>query len=209
MIVDTSDPLYEKWLETEGNPELGRIDNLIGETFGRLKVIDFIGRRSDAPAKWWLCKCSCGAVKPVRNTSLKHGKNTWAKHRDKPTLSCGCLSRELTETRFRKHGLLAPKNLASKYLYDLWHNLTGRCDDPQHSKYKYYGGRGISYDPRWGSLETFYQDILSEIGHRPTSKHSLDRIDNESNYYPGNIRWATQTQQIANRRIKTVTNNNH
>jgi hypothetical protein len=75
-----------------------------------------------------------------------------------------------------------------------------RCNDPGHRAFKNYGGRGISIHPAWMDFATFRDDILCEIGPCPSPKHELDRIDNDGNYQPGNIRWATASEQCNNKR---------
>lgn len=75
--------------------------------------------------------------------------------------------------------------------------MKGRCYTPSTSHFELYGGRGVRVCEQWrGSFETF----LADVGRKPTPKHSLDRIDTNGHYEPGNVRWATQKEQIANRR---------
>lgn len=80
--------------------------------------------------------------------------------------------------------------------YTAWQNMRARCLRPAHPKYADYGGRGITIDPRWDSFEAF----LADIGRRPGPDYSLDRIDNDGCYGPGNLRWATRPEQQRNRR---------
>lgn len=86
--------------------------------------------------------------------------------------------------------------------YGTWLNITRRCGDPGHKQWKDYGGRGITVDPRWrDSYENFLEDILREIGRRPGPEYSMDRWpNNNGNYEPGNVRWATRIQQGRNKR---------
>jgi hypothetical protein len=75
-----------------------------------------------------------------------------------------------------------------------------RCLRPTDKEYKNYGGRGITICDRWlNSVANFCNDILAEIGERPPGM-SLDRINNDGNYEPGNVRWATRKQQTENQR---------
>jgi hypothetical protein len=87
-----------------------------------------------------------------------------------------------------------------KYLYDLWVNMRVRVNTPSKPGYKYWGGRGIKIAPEWAnSFITFKEYVLTNLGERP-SGHTFDRINNDGNYEPGNVRWATQSQQSNNRR---------
>ena len=75
-----------------------------------------------------------------------------------------------------------------------YRNARNRCTNPNHEHWRNYGGRGIEF--RFTSFNHF----LEHVGHRPTPSHSLDRINNEGHYEPGNIRWATPEQQYTNKR---------
>lgn len=80
--------------------------------------------------------------------------------------------------------------------YTAWMNMRQRCENPNFNGYGLYGGRGIKVCDEWRDFSRF----ISDMGRRPTPGHSLDRIDNESDYRPDNCRWATRKQQQNNRR---------
>ena len=82
--------------------------------------------------------------------------------------------------------------------YQRWQNMVARCTKPGHPAYRFYGGRGIAVCEDWMTPENFYRYLDDVLGPCPPG-HSIDRIDNNSNYEPGNLRWATRSQQSANR----------
>jgi len=86
------------------------------------------------------------------------------------------------------------------WLYKPWQQMVRRCGNPAARGYKWYGARGISVYPPWqDSPQLFIEYVEQNLGPRPP-KHSLDRINNDGNYEPGNIRWADQVTQIRNSR---------
>lgn len=151
----------------------------IGETHGHLTIIADDGIKNHK--RRYLCRCVCGTVKSVLMNNLRRGL----------VRSCGCIRCP------RKNGHGMSKNLPE---YFVWKSMRARCNNPNNRDYALYGGRGIAVCPAWDSFQKF----LSDMGRRPSSKHSIDRIDSNGNYEPSNCRWATDTQQRRNKR-----NNRH
>jgi hypothetical protein len=90
----------------------------------------------------------------------------------------------------------APKHPQRKLAFFRWQGMRLRCYDQRHKDYRFYGARGIRVCDRWQIFRNFVEDV----GFPPSPEHSLDRINNDGNYEPGNVRWATREEQNANRR---------
>lgn len=157
---------------------------VVGRRYGRLEVVG-VGPRTVKGKRTFVCRCDCGIVKPVAWASLKSGAQS----------SCGCLRDERRIETQTKHGESQP----TEYMYRLWKGIRWRLN-PKYRRYETWGGRGITLYGPWNDYVTFKRDILAEIGERPSPSHSLDRIDNNGNYEPGNVRWATALIQSRNRR---------
>lgn len=152
--------------------------NLEGQRFERLVVQSRAGSVNGKTT--WNCLCDCGKVKITTTSQLRAGK----------TRSCGCLKLEAVR-RPRKHGQ-AHRGEHTR-AYRVWRSLFKRCYDPNSAYYARYGGRGIEVDPRWFEFSNFYMDMGDCLENK-----SLERVNNNRNYWKGNCIWATQKQQTRN-----------
>jgi hypothetical protein len=160
-------------------------DNLTGKRFGRLLVIRRIGR-PDRPGQStiWECRCDCGVVRQLPATYLKQGQ----------TKSCGCLRQEMYGRQSRTHGGSGTPEYCS------WCKMLRRCYNPTDRSFGNYGKRGISVCDRWRGKTDGFVNFISDMGKKPSRRHTLDRINNDGNYDPSNCRWATPAMQSRNRR---------
>lgn len=101
----------------------------------------------------------------------------------------------------RSHGHTRNRSFTPEYC--TWASMIDRCHRPGNKQFHNYGGRGISVFDRWRGRGGFIE-FLAHMGPRPSPKHSLDRINNDGNYEPGNVRWATQAEQASNTRVARI-----
>jgi hypothetical protein len=157
---------------------MSKLIDLTGKQYGRLTVLSK-AESGDGRTRW-NCKCDCGNELIVHGLNLKKGR----------TKSCGCLNKELTSRRFTSHSMSRTR------ICKIWYGIIKRCENPKNAAYKFYGGRGISICKEWRddfmsfyrwSVENGYSDSLS-----------IDRINVNGNYEPGNCRWAVPKEQQNN-----------
>ncbi len=158
--------------------------DITGQRFGSLVAVRpvRIGKNREL---LWECKCDCGAKKTTRLNALLRGA----------TKSCGCLFKKWTKSgkANRKHGLSGTPE------YTALCDAIRRCEPDSKDRADYFE-RGITVCERWRNLAEGIEDFVNHIGKRPSSNHSLDRIDNNRGYEHGNVRWATRKTQLENRR---------
>lgn len=155
-------------------PTGARFNDLTGQEFGMVKAIRFVGFKNKMAC--FECEClTCKRRSIRRGSHLKYGSH----------VGCECNRQSLSGLSYLPE-------------YTAWRAMKNRCCNPKDQAFKNYGGRGIAVCERWSeSFEAFYSDV----GSRPSPLHSLDRFpDQDGDYKPGNVRWATQTEQCRNTR---------
>lgn len=167
---------------------MGNAIDLTGMRFGRLTVIE--RAQSDSPHAVWRCKCDCGQERIVIGQNLRRQYQK----------SCGCLDLE----RKTIHGAARRNTTTGEYIS--WKAMIQRCTNPKRRGYELYGGRGIKVCDRW--LHSF-ENFLTDMGVRPSPKHSIERKDVNGDYTPENCHWATMSDQIANQRLRHDNTSGH
>lgn len=160
-----------------------KLIDLTGQKFGRLTVIE----RAENKGKhtYWKCRCDCGNDCVINSSNLIHGL----------TKSCGCLWQESVSS----HGIA---KLDYK-IYKTWFGIKERCTNPKHISYNNYGARKILIYPDWLNNPKNFYDYVSKLEHFGEEGYTLDRINNNGNYEPNNLRWADTKTQCRNK------SNNH
>lgn len=157
--------------------------DLTGQQFTRLLALRFLGAWKQN--RWWECRCVCGNLKVASTSMLRAGL----------VKSCNCLR----NTRRITHG--ASVGGVYSHEYSCWRAAKYRCCSESDGQYEFYGGAGIRFHEAWQDFSCFIMDI----GLAPSDQHSLDRYpDKHGSYVPGNVRWATRSQQQNNRRDNRI-----
>lgn len=152
----------------------------VGKTYGKLTVLSLT---YDSSTKKYtsVCRCECGNIKEYDFACVRSGN----------TISCGCYLKEVRRIASITH------NMSKSKEHKAWRHIKERCFNPNSKYYYNYGGRGITMCERW---RCSFESFLADMGLAPSAKHSIDRIDVNRNYEPGNCRWATVQQQSINKR---------
>ncbi len=156
-----------------------------GAFFGYLKLLGRVRVPRNTPSNRrvvWRTECICGRLLKVAQTYMQRRGN--------PKHHCGCLNKTL-KTLYNRE-------------YRIWLMMHQRCYNVRHVAFKHYGGRGISIVSTWhrdkAGMDEGFETFIKHIGPAPSIRHSIDRIEVNGNYEPGNVRWATDAEQAANRR---------
>lgn len=160
-----------------------RIKDLTSQRFGRWTALEISGRNRHNQILW-LCLCDCGNLSKIPSGTLSSGRSK----------SCGCLHKEIVSVKQTTHGLY------SHPLYRTWNSMVHRCCSPTDKDYLSYGGRGISVFDRWTDNPLEFINYASSLPNCGTEGYTLDRIDNNGNYEPGNIKFSTSLEQGNNKR---------
>lgn len=162
--------------------------DITSKRFGRLVAMKSTKKRQHGHVIW-KCLCDCGNVCNVSIDNLRNDN----------TKSCGCFRKEISKKNKTAvtHGKYKSKE------YSSWIAMKQRCYNKNNSYYRCYGERGIKVCERWLGKNGF-KNFFKDIGSKPSSKHSVDRKDNNGEYTPDNCRWATPKQQANNRRSVVI-----
>lgn len=152
--------------------------DLSGKRFGQLTVLKYL------PKSKWLCRCDCGKKNRVTSNKLRIGY----------VKSCGCKKNQHISISLVQHGHSRVGHRTKEY--GAWNKMKDRCHRPNDRNYIRYGAKGITVCKAW---RKDFSSFLEHIGPCPDSRMSIDRINNNKGYEPGNVRWATRKTQSANR----------
>lgn len=167
--------------------EITNTSHWVGRKVGKLFVLKKL------PDRKYLCRCDCGAE--IVSTSMWSRSRTEGAH-------CGGVAHRKTSVVIHKHVFVGQPSVKLHPLYARWANMKDRCENENNRDYRLYGGRGITLHTEWSINFWEYAEYVRNLP-RPEGRVSLDRIDNNRGYMPGNLRWATPSEQMENSRSRS------
>lgn len=170
----------------KGLTGMTKVENLVGQQFSRLTVLERAGSDKRGSALW-KCQCTCGRITTALTYQLKSGAKK----------SCGCLSKEKATKRLLKH------SESNTRLYKVWKGIKRRCYNANDSQYKNYGGRGIKMCQEWKDNYIAFRDFMLSKGYDetlPFRAQTIERIDVNGDYEPCNCKLVTMKEQNINKR---------
>lgn len=180
----------------KGLKVMGKFKDLTGMKFGRLTVIERAENNKSGRTRW-KCKCDCGVEIVVDGKHLRRGY----------VKSCGCFRKELMKKsaikRNTEHGMSGTK------IHLIWISMIQRCNNPNCKSYPLYGGRGIEVCTEWKNDFLAFYNYVSTLEHCGEEGYTLDRINVNGDYEPGNVRFADAKTQTRNRRNTVIVEYNN
>lgn len=169
---------------------MGVIKDIKGQKFNRLLVLGYSHLDPKGEGAVWKCRCDCGNICYVTGKNLRSGN----------TKSCGCLKNERIKMLKWKDGR------CSERLYNVWLGMIRRCQNPNNSVYKYYGGKGVRVCDEWHDYPVFREWALANgyDASKAPRECTIDRINSNGNYEPGNCRWVGMDVQAKNKTFNIV-----
>lgn len=167
-------------------PSNPKFKDFTGKIVNGQTVLFYVGTQGGNSC--WRVRCHCGSERDVKAPNLARSKG------------CRCIaSARLTRVNYI-HGATTKSSSTPEHM--TWSGIIERCDPQKAHSYPRYAGRGISVCDRWKNgdgARSGFECFLADMGIRPSKQHSIDRINNDGNYEPGNCRWATMVEQQRNR----------
>lgn len=177
--------------ESQKNKGRPLID-LTGQIFGKWEVLKRDKLNDKSGKTMWKCRClSCEKVFSVSSQALRSGKSKACK---------SCSRKNINHPHKDGNTEIRRKDGKPTKIYRIWRSMKYRCNNPESKDYKNYGGRGITVCEEWNNDFMAFYNHVSALDHYGEEGRTMDRINNEKGYFPGNIRWATGSEQEHNKR---------